>query len=74
MGVTMQRVTASQASFSIVIGEPGHTKPRAARISSGKGYCGLVCTLLNTLIEGLSIPPKTGNRPFQPLCGFPELE
>lgn len=38
MGVTMQRVTASQASFSIVIGEPGHTKPRAARIRSGKGY------------------------------------
>lgn len=38
MGVTMQRVTASQASFSIVIGEPGHTKPRAARASSGKGY------------------------------------
>jgi hypothetical protein len=38
MGVTMQRVTASQASFSIVIGEPGHTKPRAARISSDKGF------------------------------------
>ena len=28
----MQRVTASQASFSNVIGEPGHTKPRAARV------------------------------------------
>lgn len=27
----MQRVTASQASFQNVIGEPGHTKPRAAR-------------------------------------------
>ena len=25
-------VTASQASFSTVIGEPGHTKPRAARV------------------------------------------
>jgi hypothetical protein len=74
MGVTMQRVTASQASFSIVIGEPGHTKPRAAKVRSGKGYCGLVCTLLSTLIEGLSVPLKTGNRPYQPLCRFLELE
>ena len=37
----MQRVTASQASFSIVIGEPGHTKPRAAKAGLGTGYGGL---------------------------------
>jgi len=28
-------VTASQASFSNVIGEPGHTKPQAARTMPG---------------------------------------
>ena len=70
----MQRVTASQASFSIVIGEPGHTKPRAAKVGLGKGYSGLFCTLLSTLIEGLSIPRKTGNQPSQPLCPLPDLK
>ena len=63
----MARVTASQASFQNVIGEPGHTKPRAARVGSGKGsvVC-FGCALLSTLIEELSIPRKTGNRPSQP--------
>jgi len=32
----MQRVTASQASFSNMIGEPGHTKPQAARRLQGR--------------------------------------
>ena len=29
------------SKLSIVIGEPGHTKPRAARVGPGKGYRGL---------------------------------
>ena len=32
----MQHVTASQASFSIMIGEPGHTKPQATRLRQGR--------------------------------------
>jgi hypothetical protein len=32
----MQRVTASQASFQTLIGEPRHTKPRAARVDPGQ--------------------------------------
>jgi hypothetical protein len=34
-------VTASQASFSNVIGEPGHTKPQAAILRHGVSYCDL---------------------------------
>ena len=68
----MQRVTASQASFSNVIGEPGHkTTRRQGR--PGTGYCGLFgCVLLSTLIEGLPVPRETGNLPSQPwLADYP---
>lgn len=34
-------VTASQTSFSNVIGEPGHTKPQATRLRQGVSDCGL---------------------------------
>lgn len=58
----MQAVTASQASFSNVIGEPGHTKPHAAKRLQGielPVVC-IGCALLSTLTEGLPTPRKTG--------------
>ena len=60
-------VTASQASFSNVIGEPGHTKPQAARIAPGhKLLWFVVGGLLSTWTEGPPAPRKTGNLRF--LC------
>ena len=38
----MLRVTASQVSFQMLIGEPGHTKPRAARLRYGVSDSGLL--------------------------------
>ena len=32
----MQRVTASQARFFELFGEPGHTEPKAARLRRGR--------------------------------------
>jgi hypothetical protein len=62
MGVRCRRVTASQASFSNVIGEPGHTKPQAARRLQGRELLWFVLgALLSTLTEGLPTPRKTGN-------------
>jgi hypothetical protein len=63
----MQRVTASQASFSNVIGEPGHTKPQAARRLQGREllWVCIGCALLSTLTEGLPTPRKTGNLRFR---------
>jgi hypothetical protein len=41
MGVRCRRVTASQASFSNVIGEPGHTKPKPLGYAPGVSDSGL---------------------------------
>jgi hypothetical protein len=55
------------SKLSTVIGEPGHTKPHAAGAGPGEGIVVFFgCALLSTLIEGLPIPLKTGNRPSQP--------
>ena len=54
------------ASFSNVIGEPGHTKPQAAKLRHGVSYCGCMeCVLLSTWIEGLPAPRKIGNLRYQ---------
>jgi hypothetical protein len=59
-------VTASQASFSNVIGEPGHTKPQAARTTLGRKLLWFVLVfVLSTWTEGLPAPRKTGNLRFR---------
>jgi len=50
------------SKLSNVIGEPGHTKPRAAGLTLAKALWLGLGALLSTLIEGLSISRKTGNR------------
>src|SRR5215210_5222343 len=80
----MQRVTASQVSFSNVIGEPGHTKPQAARLRHGVSCSGCFgCALLSTLIERLPTlrikgsltfqPPRLQSVEFECLCCWPQL-
>ena len=51
----MQRVTASQVSFSNDIGEPGHTKPRPRDYATALAARALfvVCALLSTATVGL---------------------
>ena len=61
-------VTASQASFSNVIGEPGHTKHAPPGQALAKALWFVLGVLLSTLIEGLSIPRKTGTLTFQAWC------
>ena len=65
----MQRVTASQARFFELIGEPGHTEPEAARLRRGRKLEVVLSewALLSTLTAGLPTLRKTGNPSFQPL-------
>ena len=70
----MQRVTASQARFFELFGEPGHTEPKAARLRRGRKLEVLLSewALLSTLTAGLPTLRKIGNPSFQPLlfpCG-----
>ena len=68
----MQRVTASQARFFELFGEPGHTEPKAARLRRGRKLEVLLSewALLSTLTAGLPTLREIGNPSFQPLC-FP---
>lgn len=65
----MQRVTASQARFFELIGEPGHTEPKAASLRRGRKLEVLLSewALLSTLTVGLPTLRKIGNPSFQPL-------
>src|ERR1051326_8274599 len=65
MGVRCN-VTASQASFSNMIGEPGHTKPSRSTTPGQRATVVCIgCALLSTLTEGLPTPRKTGNLRFR---------
>ncbi len=58
----MQRVTASQARFFELFGEPGHTEPKAARLRQ-RAQAGKLLSewaLLSTLTAGLPTLRKIG--------------
>ena len=53
------------SKLSNVIGEPGHTKPRAAKAGLGEGNVVCLGALLSTLIEGLPTLRIISNLTFQ---------
>src|SRR6185503_14139253 len=65
----MPCVTASQARFFELFGEPGHTEPEAARLRRGRKLEVLLSewALLSTLTAGLPTLRRIGNPSSQPL-------
>jgi hypothetical protein len=61
----MQRVTASQVSFSNVIGEPGHTNHSRGTTPRRELQWFVLGALLSKPIEGLPTPRIKGNLTFQ---------
>lgn len=53
------------ASFSNVIGEPGHTNHRPRGYATAQATVVCLGALLRKLREGLPMPRKTGNLRFQ---------
>ena len=69
MGVGCSASPPPKPGFFELIGEPGHTEPKAARLRRGRKLEVLLSewALLSTLTAGLPTLRKIGNPSFQPL-------